>query len=65
VTPEPLAALTTIYPLSSGSDARRVVPCFDQFDAEAMAGVAYVILRERDWQRIRAVLDQYGKEGSP
>ena len=49
-------ALRQMMPLASGSDASHVVPLFDRHDAEAMARVPYVILRQADWDRIRALI---------
>jgi hypothetical protein len=48
------AIVRAIQPLSFGSDASRVVPCFDAHDYAAMQGEPYVILREGDWARLKA-----------
>jgi hypothetical protein len=50
------AVVRAIQPLSGGSNASRVVPCFDAHDYAGMQGEPYVILREDDWARIKAVL---------
>lgn len=51
-----LGEIDKIIPLSSGSNASSVVPCFDEYDNMVLKNVSFVTIKESDWKDLKSKL---------